>query len=138
MAKTNNSYPLSYVTQNLDKMMSELVAECGTRIDKDASEVLKKCADDYSQQLKNVTPSSTKNTVHLKDTIQVSEQKSQYYGKVQKAQVVHFKKWQIAHLLEFGWTAKNGMKVVRNPFIRPLFDSNKNKYYKWMKEGLQK
>ena len=53
-----------------------------------------------------------------------------------KALYVHYEKWQIAHLLEFGWTKRNGERLERTPYIRPLFDRNKEKYFNMYKEAL--
>lgn len=133
-----NSYPLSYVTQNLNSMMAEIFDSYEKELTAKTEEITKEIAEDFAVKLKEVTPRSNVSvSEHLADTITVTGKKKKSRGQVTKSQYVHFRKWQIAHLLEFGWTAKNGNKISRTPFIRPLFDTNREKYYNMYKEGLK-
>lgn len=135
----NNSYPLSYVTQNLNNMVSEIFDSYEKELQSKAEKVTEKVAKDFAGKLKQVTPkSSIAGGEHLADTVIVTGKKLKSYGRVTKAQYVHYKKWQIVHLLEFGWTARNGKRIERTPFIRPLFDQNKEQYYQMYKEAVQK
>lgn len=135
-----NGYPLSYVSENLSKMMAEFVTDYEKEISGKAQEVTRQVAEDFASQLKEVTPKSEHAGFHghLADTIVISEKGEKFAGGKNKALYVHFEKWQIAHLLEFGWTARNGMFITRTPFIRPLFDKNMPKYYNMYKEALSK
>ena len=139
MAKqTTNSYPLSYVTQNLDKMMSEIFTEYSQEVEKKAEQVTLQVAKDFAEKLKEVTPRSMDSaSEHLADTVVVTGRKEKSHGKVTKSQYVHYRKWQIVHLLEFGWTLRSGARLERTPFIRPLFDNNSDRYYQMYKEALK-
>ena len=74
----------------------------------------------------------------MADTVQVITKKEKSLGKKVKARYVGYRKWQISHLLEFGWTHQSGKRIDRQPFVRPLFDANKERYYKMYKEALSK
>jgi chromosome segregation and condensation protein ScpB len=115
-------------------MLTEYSEELQEKCDAITEEV----AQDFAKKLKDVTPRSDYNGVHLADTVIVTYKQEREYGQVKKARYVSYEKWQISHLLEFGWIAKNGRKVTRTPFVRPLFDNNKEKYYRMYKEGLGK
>ena len=138
MAKSKNTYPLRYVTENLDKIVSGMITEYSQELEAKADQVTEKVAKDFAEKLKPVTPRSNviAGAEHLADTIVVKAKKERKYGKITTAQYVHYKKWQIAHLLEFGWTLRNGKRLERQPFIRPLFDQNKERYYNMYKEEL--
>lgn len=133
-----NSYPLSYVASNLNKMLSEMLTEYSEELYEKADKITEEVAQDFAESLAEVTPRSTSNTEHLADTVTVSAKAKKSMGRKTKARYVHYKKYQLAHLLEFGWTARNGTKITRQPFVRPLFDRKKDKYYNMYKEGLSK
>lgn len=107
------------------------------KVDKITGEI----AQDFAEELATVTPRSDpteSDGVHLADTVKVTTKSATAYGKKIKTRFVHFGKWQISHLLEFGWTLRNGQKLVRAPFVRPLFDRKKESYVKRYKEELSK
>lgn len=134
MAK--NVYPLSTVSSQLNSILLEMFNEYGDKISEKAYGVTEKIAQDFAEQLKTVTPRSNSNTEHTADTVVVSKRDKVTYGKKHSVLYVHYRKWQLTHLLEFGWTAKNGRRVTRTPFVRPLFDNNKERYYNMYKEAL--
>lgn len=119
-------------------MMSEIFTQYSEELSQKAQAVTKEIAQEFARALKEVTPQSNAATEHLADTIVVTGKKEKSYGKVTESQYVHYTKWQIVHLLEFGWTARNGVRVERQPFIRPLFDSKKEMFYNKYKEILSK
>lgn len=132
-----NQYPLSYVSSNLSKMLSEIFTEYSEELQKKAEAITEQVAEQFANDLKPVTPRSNSNVEqHLADSIVISKKSQQFYGAKRQILYVHFKKWQISHLLEFGWTARNGNRISRTPFVRPLFDQNKDKYFRMYKEGL--
>lgn len=139
MAKNKNVYPLRYVTENLDNIVSGIINEYSEELEAKAEQVTEKVAKDFADKLRPVTPKSNvmDGAEHLADTIIVTGKKERKYGKITKSQYVHYKKWQIVHLLEFGWTLRNGKRLERQPFIRPLFDQNKEQYYTMYKEELK-
>lgn len=133
-----NVYPLSYVSSNLNKIVSEFLTEYSEELQAKADKITENVAKDFANQLKAVTPRSENTSEeHLADTIVVTTKTQKVYGRTSKARYVHFRKWQISHLLEFGWTARNGKKITRTPFVRPLFDKNKDRYYNMYKDGLR-
>lgn len=133
-----NTYPLSYVSSNLNKIISELVDEYSEELSEKADKITEEVARDFAEKLKEVTPRSTYNTEHLADTVIVTTKTEKSYGRKRKMRYVHYRKWQISHLLEFGWTLKNGKRIDRKPFVRPLFDNNRDRYYRMYREGLGK
>lgn len=133
-----NTYPLSYVSSNLNKIISELVDEYSEELSEKADKITEEVARDFAEKLKEVTPRSTYNTEHLADTVTVTTKTEKSYGRKRKMRYVHYRKWQISHLLEFGWTLKNGKRIDRKPFVRPLFDNNRDRYYRMYREGLGK
>lgn len=133
-----HEYPLSIVAKEMNKIISDIVQDYETELNPKVDKITEDIANDFAKQLAQVTPRSSANTDHLADSVKVSTLKAKSYGKSSKVYVVHYKKWQIAHLLEFGWTTKNGIKINRQPFVRPLFDQNKEKYVKMYKDGLDK
>lgn len=134
-----NSYPLSYVSQNLGKMLSEFFTEYGEKAQEKAADVTRRVASDFATKLKEATPKSPnpRGSEHLADTVVVSEREEKSTGRKGKVLYVHYTKWQIAHLLEFGWTTRNGRFITRTPFVRPLFDNNKERYFNMYKEAFQ-
>lgn len=133
-----NSYPLSYVSNNLNKIVSEFLTDYSEELQAKVDKITEQVAKDFANQLKAVTPrSQNASEEHLADTIVVTAKTQKVYGRTSKARYVHFRKWQISHLLEFGWTARNGKKITRTPFVRPLFDKNKDRYYNLYKDGLR-
>ena len=133
-----NVYPLSYVSSNLNKIISEFLTEYSEELQVKADKITDKVAQDFAQQLKGVTPrSDSTSEEHLADSIVITTKTQKVYGRTSKARYVHFRKWQISHLLEFGWTARNGKKITRTPFVRPLFDKNRDRYYNMYKDGLR-
>lgn len=132
-----NGYPLKYVSSNLNKIIAEMVNTYGKEISGKAHSVTKKVAQDFAEKLKVETPRSTADTEHLADTVVITGKGEKFAGGSGKVLYVHYTKWQLAHLLEFGWTAKNGRKITRTPYIRPLFDNNKDRYYNMYKEALK-
>ena len=138
-SKSVHSYPLSYISKELRNIIASFVDDYEKELTKKASEITVKVANDFAEQLKQETPRS-KNPgryEHLADTVIVSEKGEKFAGGKGKVLYVHFTKWQIAHLLEFGWTTRNGKKITRTPFVRPLFDKNKERYYNMYKDGLK-
>ena len=134
------SYPLSYVANEMNKIIADIVTDYETEISGKAAEITKQVANDFAEKLKQETPRSgvSSSQPHLGDTIKVTEKKEKSIGTKGRKIYVHFGKWQIAHLLEFGWTLRNGKRLDRTPFVRPLFDNNKERYYRMYKEGLSK
>ena len=136
--QTNHEYPLSYVAKEMQNILAEFVSDYADEVEGKAAEITQQVATDFASLLGPATPRSTKVDEHLADTVKLTKSTSKYYGKKTTAYVVHYGKWQIAHLLEFGWTSKNGEHVVRQPFIRPLFDRNRDRYVKMYKDGLKR
>lgn len=134
------SYPLSYVANEMNKIIADIVTDYETEISGKADEVTKAVAQDFADKLKQVTPRSSieHGSPHLSDTVLVTEKREKFLGRKGRKIYVHYGKWQIAHLLEFGWTLRNDQKLERTPFVRPLFDNNKERYYRMYKEGLSK
>ena len=133
-----NSYPLSQVANELNKIISGFLTEYSEELQEKVDKVTEEVAKDFAAQLKEVTPRSNEDTEHMADTIKVTAKKEKSYGKVVRARFVHYGKWQVSHLLEFGWTSKGGKRIDRKPFVRPLFDQNKDKYFRMYKEGVEK
>ena len=138
MKQSDHEYPLSYVNRNLESILVEMVKEYSDDLSEQAAKITEQVANDFAQQLKEETPRSNMSDEHLADTVQCTAVASKTYGRESKGYVVHYGKWQIAHLLEFGWTLRNGKRMDRTPFVRPLFDRNRDKYYNMYKEGLSK
>ena len=141
MSKTSNhSYPLSYVANEMNRIIADIVTDYETEISGKAEEITRQVAQDFAQQLRQVTPRSDVGgtSEHLADTVKVTEKMEKSLGSKGRKIYVHYGKYQLAHLLEFGWTLRNGKKLTRTPFVRPLFDNNKERYYRMYKEGLQK
>lgn len=136
--QSTHEYPLSYVAREFQNILAEMVQEYADELNPKVNEITRQVAEDFASSLKTVTPRSSAAGQHLADTVEVSKEKERYYGKTTQTYVVHFGKWQIAHLLEFGWTAKNGKRVERQAFVRPLFDRNKERYVKMYRDGLNK
>ena len=138
MAK--NSYPLSYVSSNLSQILSEMIQEYGKEAEEKANKVTVKVAQDFAEKLRANTQRSGElgGQEHLADTVKVSERSERFAGKAGKVIYVHYGKWQIAHLLEFGWTSRNGKRVSRKPFVRPLFDNYRERYLRMYREELEK
>lgn len=136
MAK--NVYPLSQIANEMNSIVSQMISEYGEQCQQTVEKVTKEIAEDFAKDLAKVTPrSDSLVSEHTADTVKVSEKKQKFYGRSSKSFVVHYRKWQLSHLLEFGWTAKNGKKIVRQPFVRPLFDKNKEKYIQRYKDTLE-
>lgn len=135
---SRNSYPLSYVSRELNTILSEMIQEYGEDLSQKADKVTANIAEDFAKKLKEVTPRSDSDHDHMADTVRVTKKSEKSYGRTGKSYIVHYGKWQISHLLEFGWTAKNGKRITRSPFVRPLFDNNKSEYYQMYKEVLSK
>ena len=133
-----NSFPLSQVANELNKILSQYLTEYSEELQEKADQVTEEIARDFAEKLKQVTPRSNEDTVHMADTVNVITRASKSLGKKTKVRYVCYGKWQTSHLLEFGWTAKNGKRIDRTPFVRPLFDRNKEKYVKMYKEKLEK
>ena len=139
MAK--NSYPLSQVANELDSIMASMLTEYSEELQEKADKVTEEVAQDFAKRLKDATPrsdSSDGTGVHMADTVMVVHKNQRSLGRAKKVRYVCYGKWQVSHLLEFGWTSKNGKRVNRNPFVRPLFDQNKERYVKMYKEALNK
>lgn len=135
-----HTYPLSYVANEMNRIIADIVTDYETEISGEAEEITKQVANDFAEKLRQETPRSTVSSgdPHLADTVKVTEKRERSLGTKGRKMYVHFGKWQIAHLLEFGWTLRNGKKLERKPFVRPLFDNNKERYYRMYKEGLKK
>ena len=145
MAKkhTEHSFTLNYVTNELGNILAEMFAEYGEDVSERANKVTKEIAEDFAKKLKSETPRSGYPGENLADAVQVTEGKEKSYGRIGKTYTVHYDKdgsqrWRIAHLLEFGWTARNGKRIDRKPFVRTLFDNNRERYYKMYKDELSK
>ena len=136
MAK--NSYPLSQVANELDNMIAEFLTEYSEELQEKADKVTEEVAEDFAEKLKTVTPRSDEGPVHMADTVKLTTKKEKSFGKKVKVRFVSYGKWQISHLLEFGWTHQSGKRIDRQPFVRPLFDQNKERYFKMYKEELSK
>lgn len=136
MAK--NSYPLSQVANELNNMIAEFLTEYSEDLQAKADKVTEEVANDFAEKLKTATPRSDEGSVHMADTVMVIKKNEKSLGRKTKARYVGYGKWQISHLLEFGWTHKSGKRIDRQPFVRPLFDENKERYYKMYKEELSK
>lgn len=133
------SYPLKYVANEMNKILADIVTDYQTELSGKVEKITVEVANDFADKLRKVTPRSTVEVgQHLADTVKVTEKRERSLGSSGKKMYVHFGKWQIAHLLEFGWTLRNGQKLERTPFIRPLFDNNKERYYRMYKDGLSK
>ena len=133
-----NSYLLSQVSNELNSILASMLTEYSEELQEKADKVTEQVAEDFAKKLKDATPRSDEGTVHMADTVKVTTKKEKSLGKKVKARYVSYGKWQISHLLEFGWTSKNGKRIDRKPFVRPLFDENKEKYVKMYKDGLSK
>lgn len=133
-----NTYPLSQVANELNSIISSMLTEYSEELQEKADKVTEEVAKDFAEQLKEVTPRSSELGEHMADTVKVTTKQEKSLGKVVRARFVHYGKWQVSHLLEFGWTSKNGKRVERSPFVRPLFDRNKERYTKMYKEELEK
>lgn len=136
MAK--NSFPLSQVANELNSMIAEFLTEYSEELQEKADKVTEEVAKDFAEKLKTVTPRSDEGPVHMADTVKITTKKEKSLGKKVKVRFVSYGKWQISHLLEFGWTHQSGKRIDRQPFVRPLFDENKDRYYKMYKEALSK
>lgn len=139
MAK--NSFPLSQVANELDSIIASMLTEYSEELQEKADKITEEVAQDFAQKLKEATPRSDEldgTGVHMADTVMVVHKKARSFGTPKKARYVCYGKWQISHLLEFGWTSKKGKRVDRKPFVRPLFDENKERYVRMYKEGLSK
>lgn len=137
----DHSFPLSQVANELNSILAGMLTEYSEELQEKADKVTEEVAQDFALQLRQETPRSDfldDTGVHMADTVQVVYKKERSFGQPKKARYVCYKKWQISHLLEFGWTAKNGKRIDRKPFVRPLFDRNKEKYVKMYKEELSK
>ena len=133
-------YPLSYVANEMNKIIADIVTDYETELSGKAAEITKQVANDFAEKLKEATPRSDMigGAPHLADTVKTTEKIEKSVGRKNRKIYVHYGKWQIAHLLEFGWTLRNGKRLERTPFVRPLFDNNKERYYRMYKEGLSK
>ena len=144
MAKKTSvhTYPLSTISKEFSSIMNEMLTEYADTFQKNSYRAVQKIANTFAEDLKSVTPRSDSvagyDGAHLADSIVVSKKGERYYSSTHEAYFVHFQKWQIAHLLEFGWTARNGRRIERTPFVRPLFDNNKERYMQIIKEELSK
>lgn len=135
-----HSYPLSYVANELNRIIADIVTDYETEVSGKAAKITEQVANDFAEKLRQATPRSdvALGAPHLADTVKVTEKRERSLGSKGRKIYVHYGKWQIAHLLEFGWTLRNGQRIDRTPFIRPLFDNNKERYYNMYKEGLSK
>ena len=133
-----NTYPLSQVANELNSIVSSILTEYSEELQAKADKVTEQVAQDFAEKLKEVTPRSNEPGEHMADTIKVTTKKERSLGKVTRARFVHYGKWRTSHLLEFGWTSRGGKRVERTPFVRPLFDRNKDRYTKMYKEELEK
>lgn len=136
MAK--NTYPLSQVANELNEMISGFLIEYSEELQAKADKVTEEVANDFAEKLKAVTPRSDDGPEHMADTVFVIKKNEKSLGRKTKARYVGYGKWRISHLLEFGWTHQSGKRIDRQPFVRPLFDQNKERYYKMYKEELSK
>ena len=136
MAK--NSFPLSQVANELNSIVAGFLTEYSEELQEKADKVTEEVAKDFAEKLKTVTPRSDEGPVHMADTVKITTKKEKSLGKKVKVRFVSYGKWQISHLLEFGWTHQSGKRIDRQPFVRPLFDENKDRYYKMYKEALSK
>lgn len=136
----SRSYPLSYVANEMNRILADIITDYEQELSGKAYEITKQVANDFSEKLKQATPRSNVQggDPHLADTVTVTEKAEKSKGSKGRKLYVHYGKWQIAHLLEFGWTLKNGTRIDRQPFIRPLFDSNKDRYYRMYVEGMKR
>ena len=135
--KSANSFSLSQVANELNQILSQYFNEYSQELQEKADKVTEEVAQDFAEKLRQVTPRSDDNGTHMADTVKVVTKSERSFAKRTKARYVCYGKWQISHLLEFGWTSKNGQRVDRKPFVRPLFDQNKERYAKMYKEKLQ-
>lgn len=136
-----NSYPLSQIANELNSILAGMLTEYSEELQEKADKVTEQVAQDFAQKLREATPRSDEidhTGVHMADTVKVVYKKERMFGTPKKARYVCYSKWQISHLLEFGWTSKGGKRVDRKPFVRPLFDENKERYIKMYKEELEK
>ena len=133
-----NTYPLSQVANELNSIISSILTEYSEELQEKADKVTEQIAQDFAEQLRDVTPRSDSLGEHMADTVKVTTKKERSLGKVTRARFVHYGKWRTSHLLEFGWTSRDGKRVERAPFVRPLFDRNKERYTRMYKEELEK
>jgi hypothetical protein len=133
-----NTYPLSQVAKDLNSIISSMLTEYSEELQAKADKVTEQVAQDFAKQLKEVTPRSNDPGEHMADTVEVTAKNERSLGKVTRARFVHYRKWRTSHLLEFGWTSRDGKRVERTPFVRPLIDRNKERYTKMYKEALEK
>ena len=136
MAK--NSFPLSQVARELDNIVASMLKEYSEELEQKTDKITEEVAQDFAKKLKEATPRSDELGVHMADTVRVVQRKERSFGSSKKVRYVCYGKWQVSHLLEFGWTTKNGKHIDRKPFVRPLFDENKETYVRMYKEGLEK
>ena len=133
-----NSFPLSQVAQELDNILASMMTEYSEELQEKADKITEEVAQDFAKKLREVTPRSDELGVHMADTVMVVHKKERSFGTPKKARYVCYGKWQASHLLEFGWTSKKGKRIERKPYVRPLFDQNKEQYVRMYKEGLEK
>lgn len=115
-----------------------MLTEYSEQLQEEADKVTEEVAKDFAAQLEKVTPRSQEIGEHMADTVKVTAKDQRSLGRKTRVRYVHYGKYHIAHLLEFGWTAKDGKRITRQPFIRPLFDRNKDRYFEMYKRRLQK
>lgn len=133
-----NSFPLSQVANELNEILASMLTQYSEELQEKADKITEEVAQDFAAKLKDATPRSDELGVHMADTVTVVSKKERSFGTAKKVRYVCYKKWQVSHLLEFGWTTKNGKRIDRKPYVRPLFDQNKEQYVRMYKEGLEK
>lgn len=130
--------PLLVVAKELENYIADLFDSYEKETTINIEKTVEKVANDFANELKTVTPVSDTSGGkygHIKNNINVKTETKN--GK--KRYVVNFgKKAYLSTLLEFGWTTKNGISVRRQAFIRPLFDRNKDRYFKQIKEAVER
>ena len=131
--------PLSQIENEIEDFIASQInsyaKELEVKIDKELEEV----ANDFVEKLKPVTPvdydSDGGKYGHLRDNLNVKKKKSKGHTSF----VVNYgKKGWLSTLLEYGWTAVNGRLIKRKAFIRPTFEKNKERYFKKIKQAVEK
>jgi HK97 gp10 family phage protein len=137
MAK--KTIPLSQISNQFADIVGGMIDSYVKELETNLEPIIEEVAKDFAKDLAEGTPVSNTDGGkygHLKDNIKVSRIRK---DRQTVGFRVHFgnKGW-LSTLREYGWTTVNGRLVSPKPFIRPIFDQNKERYSKKIRDSIDR
>ncbi len=136
----SDRWALRDIANKLEEIIAKELDTYEKELEGNTDNAMEKVSNEFIQDLiPNIPLGHTPNKYtsqygHLRELVQ----KSVRLRSGNKVRIIHFgPKYRIVHLLEYGWTQRDGKFMRREPFIRPTFNSNEEKYVRIIANSLR-